>query len=437
MVVGVVLFLVVGDLRHHVVPYIIIASALTFVLYLSVFLFRKYHVQFHARDLFLVALLLRAIAMPLQPSLSDDAWRYLWDGRLLLNGLSPYGYVPADSALSGFHDELFALQGYPETNTIYPPVAQLIFASSVAIAEPFGNDPLLGYYVWKLFLIAAEMFALWLLLLLLKRLRLPLYGAALYAWHPLVVVEIAGQGHTDGLWVLALGLALFGYVMGKAGGGTAGLGFGVGARLFPLITLPVWLRFVDRRRAVVGSIIALPLLITLGIFLDPEAFDRYSTVAARFTNFYEFNGGFYHGVKWILDELMIKPSNRIAGSITTGAMLLGVVVLTLWPIKRKTLSVLLSRVLGIVTLQIALSAKVHVWYFVAPLFLLALHNDRRFSLAWYWAGLAAPFTYLYYVTEPFKEKAWVLWVEWGGIALLLCVGIIWQTIWRRRRVAKV
>ena len=436
MVGAIISLLSLGDLRHHVLPYVIIASSATLILYLGVYLFKKHQVCFRARDLFLVALLFRAVALPLGPSLSDDAWRYLWDGRLLLNGVNPYHHVPADSALSDFHDDLFALQGYPETNTIYPPVAQLIFAGSIALAQPFGEDPLVGYYIWKLFLIAAEMLALWLLLLLLKRMRLPLYGAALYAWHPLVVIEIAGQGHTDALWVLALGLALFGYTMGRAGGGVAGLGFGVGVRLFPLITLPVWLRFLDRRRAIVGGAIALPLVLTLALFLDPEVFNRYATVATRFTNFYEFNGGFYHGVKWLLDELMVKPSNRIAGGITTGLMLLGVVAITLWPIKRRTLSVLLSRVLGIVTLQIALSAKVHIWYFVVPLFLLALRDDRRLSLAWYWVALIAPLTYLYYATEPFQERALALWLEWGGMAFLILLGFLITWISRRKPKAK-
>ncbi|MGE3800016.1 MAG: hypothetical protein AB7H80_03265 [Candidatus Kapaibacterium sp.] len=448
---GLLPLLWLGDLREQALTYAILALTTTLLLYGGIFLIRRHQIPIRPHDLLLVALLLRALTFPLQPSLSDDAWRYLWDGRLLLNGFNPYHHIPADTALAELHDQLFALQGYPETNTIYPPVAQTVFATSMAIAEPFGDHPLIGFYIWKVFLIAAEMFAIWLLLLLLKRWRIPLYGAALYAWHPLVLVEIAGQGHTDGLWVLALGIALVGFALGRrsgslagdsstkekslsiaGGGGLAGLGFGIGARLFPLVIFPLWLRFLDRRRAVLGIILALPFILTLALFLDPEAFSRYTTVAARFTNYYEFNGGIYRGIKWILDEFHLKPSNQIAGRIVTGAMLLGIATITLWPLKRRTLSALLGRVIGIITLQIALTAKVHIWYFVAPLFLLAVTNNRRFSLLWYWAALVAPLTYLYYAVNPNFEQPWVLWLEWGGMGVLYLVGEVWERSLRMR-----
>ena len=452
---GMLPLLWLGDLRTHALLYAILSIVATLLLYGGILLLRKKNIPLRPRDLLFAAVLLRGIVFPLQPSLSDDAWRYLWDGRLLLNGFSPYHHVPADTSLAEFHDRLYALQGYPETNTIYPPVAQLFFAGTMAVAAPFEEEPLVGFYIWKALLIGAEILALILLLRLLKRRRLPLYGAALYAWHPLVLVEIAGQGHTDGLWVLALGLAVAGFAgvggrgkkrngmedesaassrrIGRSDGGLVGLGFGIGARLFPLTILPVWLRFLDRRRIVVGGLLALPFILSLALFLDSEAFSRYSTVAARFTNFYEFNGGLYHGVKWVLDELSIKPSNRIAGSILTGGMLLGIGAITLWPLRRRTFSALLGRVLGIVTLQIAMTAKVHIWYFVAPLFLLALHDDRRFSLLWYWAALVAPLTYLYYTVDPNAEQAWVLWLEWGGMGVLYLVGEMRERSRRKKR----
>jgi hypothetical protein len=43
------------------------------------------------------ALVLHAMLLPLLPSLSRDAWRYLWDARVTLHGFSPYVYAPVDT----------------------------------------------------------------------------------------------------------------------------------------------------------------------------------------------------------------------------------------------------------------------------------------------------------------------------------------------------
>lgn len=413
-----------GNLREQVVPYISLTTAATLLLYGGIVWLRRRSKSIRPRDVLLVAVLLRAVVFPLEPSLSDDAWRYLWDGRLVANGISPYHHVPADPTLTPWRDELYGLQGYPETNTIYPPIAQLIFAGAAAFDSAPGSEPVVLYLLYKLLLIAAELGAIILLLRILGRLRLPATGAILYAWHPLVVVELAGQGHTDAFWVLALGLALSGFLLGRPGRGLPGLAFGVGTRLFPLLAMPLWLRFVERGRRPIGLLLALPFLLLLYPLLDPDAFSRYSTVAARFTNFYEFNGGVYFGIKGILDALHFAPSNAIAGGITTGLMLAGIAVVTLWPIRKRTVRALVTRMLAIVTLQIALGAKVHVWYFVVPLYLLSLWPERRLLLPWVWATLIAPLTYLYYVAEPFGEKMWAVALEWGGFALLLCAGYV-------------
>src|SRR5260370_28880371 len=38
------------------------------------------------------------------PYLSDDIYRYVWDGRVQAAGINPYRYVPADEHLQGLQD---------------------------------------------------------------------------------------------------------------------------------------------------------------------------------------------------------------------------------------------------------------------------------------------------------------------------------------------
>lgn len=408
--------------RENITAVVALIVGSTIVLYGGTFFLRRSEGP-SLRLLLFVAIGMRLVVLPFEPDLSDDAWRYLWDGRLVATGESPYGRPPMDPDFAGLHDGLYDLQGYPDSPTIYPPGVQLLFASAVALADVDDpgverSDAVRGILVWKLLLFLAEIVAILLLVRTLELLERPRYPAILYAWHPLAVVEIVGQGHTDGLWVLALVLGFYAYVRGTSGRGLGALSFGTAVRVFPILLIPLWLRYLDRRAIVAGVLASIPFGLLFLVFLEPGALTATTDVGARFTNFFEFNGGIYYGVKEILDASKAEPSNRIAGAITTIGMLGGILAVTLWPIRQKGLDSLLFRATLIVTLQIVLTAKIHVWYAAAPLLLVALERRPRLGPLWYWLALTLPLSYLYYAVDPNAEQMWVLLGEWGGGALI-------------------
>src|ERR1043165_4576572 len=71
------------------------------------------------------------------PYLSDDIYRYIWDGRVQAAGINPFQYVPADEHLASLRDEAI----YKEINrrdyarTIYPPLAQSVFYGTTRVSE--------------------------------------------------------------------------------------------------------------------------------------------------------------------------------------------------------------------------------------------------------------------------------------------------------------
>ena len=77
-----------------------------------------------------IAIGLRLVLLFTEPLLSSDIYRYVWDGKVAATGINPYRYLPSDDALSGLRDAAI----YPNINrpnyavTIYPPVAEVIFA---------------------------------------------------------------------------------------------------------------------------------------------------------------------------------------------------------------------------------------------------------------------------------------------------------------------
>ena len=99
------------------------------------------------------SLLFRLVAVPGEPALSDDLYRYLWDGRVQLHGLHPYRFAPADPLVAEQSEALATLQrgeqaaavNHSELRTIYPPVAQWFFLAVAALgAGPVGLKLALG-----------------------------------------------------------------------------------------------------------------------------------------------------------------------------------------------------------------------------------------------------------------------------------------------------
>src|SRR5712692_10484837 len=73
------------------------------------------------------ALIFRVMLLPLPTGLSRDAWRYLWDARVIVHGYSPYVYAPGNNVLLPLRDILFTNCRFRNIVTNYPPGAEEIY----------------------------------------------------------------------------------------------------------------------------------------------------------------------------------------------------------------------------------------------------------------------------------------------------------------------
>ncbi len=81
-----------------------------------------------------LALLYRCIMLPAVPSLSDDIYRYIWEGRVVSEGLNPFALSPDAPALAHLRDaEIYPLVSRKHLPAIYPPCSQFIFALASGI----------------------------------------------------------------------------------------------------------------------------------------------------------------------------------------------------------------------------------------------------------------------------------------------------------------
>jgi alpha-1,6-mannosyltransferase len=208
------------------------------------------------------AALFRLWPLLAEPRLSDDIYRYVWDGRVQAAGVNPYRYIPAEEPLAGLRDEAI----YPKINrrdyapTIYPPLAQMIFFATTRASESVA---------WmKLTMVAFEAAAVWAVVWLLASWGLPRQRVLLFAWHPLAVWEIAGSGHLDALMICFVCLALVARRRGREGLTGAMLACAALVKFFPVVLAPaLYRRWGWRMPAAFAAVFALAYVPYLSVGL--------------------------------------------------------------------------------------------------------------------------------------------------------------------------
>ncbi|MBW3563196.1 MAG: DUF2029 domain-containing protein [Acidobacteria bacterium] len=196
------------------------------------------------RWMFVAAILARFAAFDAAPVLSDDVWRYLWDGKVVAEGLDPYARAPSSLELRELRESWHDRINHPDVRSIYPPYAQLSFL----IAHLFGG----GLLSWRLMLFASDLGILFLLARIDPR--------ASYAWAlcPIVVWEGVWNLHLDLLAALFVVIAWASMRRRSGMGAGAALGVAAGLKVTPLAMAPsLFLAAKNRARFLLGAAIVL------------------------------------------------------------------------------------------------------------------------------------------------------------------------------------
>jgi hypothetical protein len=375
------------------------------------------------------ALLLRLPLLPLPPTLSDDALRYLWDGKVAAAGFNPYALAPAAEELTPLRDAAWRRLPHARIPTVYPPLS--VAAFSIASRLPF---PLLA---WKLMAAAADLLGCWLLLALARSLGLPEGRTAWYAWNPLVALEAAGMGHVDVLGVVAVvGVVLWlvSRLSRSFGPGTAAVLAAAGAlaKLVPLAAFPMWARQSGRPwkfLGIAGGLVALALLPVLA------ATGGVPPGLATYSISWEFNGPLFEPLWRLLDAAGAAPAlarglDRLKQwteiweawnpiypylypqFLAKLALAAAAAVVILLSLRERDPVAGTGRLFGRLLL---LSATVYPWY---VLWLLPWAALRRQTA---WLALSALVLLSYLVLLGVPVWPWVYGMVWGPFAVLLLV----------------
>lgn len=154
------------------------------------------------------AIALRLLALAGSPELSDDVYRYAWEGELVASGVSPYAYAPDAPELEllrAARADLYARLNHPDVSAAYPPLAQALFAAHWIVADWLGiADWRALVQLLRVTFALFDLALLWPLVVLLRRRGLPEGLAVAWGWCPLVALEFAGSGHFDSAALLLM-----------------------------------------------------------------------------------------------------------------------------------------------------------------------------------------------------------------------------------------
>ncbi|MEQ8910433.1 MAG: glycosyltransferase 87 family protein [Vicingaceae bacterium] len=395
---------------------VLVCFAVPFSAYFLLLIWRKKRPSF--QYLIYTAIGFRLIFLFALPSLSDDYFRFLWDGQLFANGLNPFDFKPEEvENLIPQKQALLEGMNSPQYYSIYPPIAQYIYAFAAWL---FPHSLLGGVVVMRLFILAAEIGTLYLLPKVLQQFFMNREKTLIYALNPLVIIELSGNLHFEAIVIFFLLLAI--RFLQKDDTVFGGLSWALAAatKLIPLIFLPVFLRTWKWPKPfwfyAFGGFAFLLLWFPFQSFGFWEHFR--SSVDLYFSTF-EFNAGLYYLIREVWQSAVGYNPIQTLGPMLSKVSLVGVLVI-LWRRKWPNLKAIFTPILMALLLYYSLALIVHPWY-ICTLVFLSLFTKYTFPVLW---SVLVVLSYATYQTEAYQENHYLVAVEylllfgWIGVELL-------------------
>ncbi len=360
----------------------------------------------------------RIVAFPSLPTLSHDAYRYVWDAQLVAHGVSPYAHTVSDPSVAYLRDAAI----WPNINwrnaaTIYPPGAELLYLAVHTVAP-------LNIWAMKAAIALCDVASGVVALLLLRQRGMDLRRVILYWWSPIPVIEFAANAHVDAaavLWVLlALLLAASDRRVTRAGAGVF-LGLATLTKLYPIILALALLRRRDWS-FVLGLVVTcvLAYLPFLALGLGSGGF-----LTTYFSQRFVDQGILFR----LLSDAAPNLLAQVAFVGLGAALLCGIIAWMRWTGRLSVEGTLLA----LSAVWIAVSPHLFPWYVagVPPLLALLPGTTRRPlpapALALWLFVLLMPFTYV--VFAPYQQPA--LFQLFFAVPLVVAAVPLVRTLLRR------
>jgi len=378
-----------------------------------------------------IAIIFRLIFLTAIPNLSQDFYRFIWDGRMMLKGFNPYLYLPETFINQGYapinqatelYSGMGALNGSHYTN--YPPINQLNFF----IAALFNNSSIIGSIIaLRLQIILADIGIIYFGKKILEKLKLPVHNIFLYALNPFIIIELTGNLHFESVMLFFLVWSLYLILQKKWSLAALIFSLSVAVKLIPLLFLPLfyqWFTKDEKRKGILNFlsfgaiIIGINMLLFLP-FLSSDLLDKYLSSVGLWFQKFEFNASLYYIARAL--GTLFRGYNEIAiiGKTTPVIVVIFLLIITLFR-KNKSPQQLITALLIGISFYYFTTTTMHPWY-LATLVILSVFTNYRFPIVW---SVVIVLSYQAYANIPWKENLWLIALEY----LVVYGFLLWEII---------
>lgn len=338
--------------------------------------------------------------LSVSPGIDDDIHRYVWDGRLQRLHYNPYLVVPSDAAYAHLHTPETRSLNNPDLPSPYPPGAQLFFRLVTGIHE--------SALALKIAFVLCAWLIAFLLLDLLRQRNREAHLVLIYAWNPLLAIEVAGSGHIDIVGTLFLVASVAALTRKWRTSAAIALGLAISVKFLPLVLVPLyWRRVRVRDIALAAFLVALLYL----PFLDHGRIPTGSLAA--YIQGFRFNGPIFAA----LDHLA-TPSLLAAFAVCVG-------FLVAWLLRRTEQHALPEHFAWPLAASLLCAPVIFPWYL---LWLLPFLTSASTLLILVWTVSIIP-TYLQWHLRRTTGTwgalpIWVMLLEYGCLAVVAALVLL-------------
>ena len=404
---------------------LIIYYSLAFISFVA--LYTKFKSQY--KLLLTLSIVFRLIFFVATPQLSQDIYRYIWDGHLLINGFNPYEFTPEQLMQQAKLPFALADELYPQLTELsashhsnYPPVSQFFYALSAWISP----NAIFGSILWlKALLFSADLLFYKVALPILKHFNLARHQVFLYLLNPLLIVEGIGNLHLEPVMAAFLLTAIFFWLKQRKIWTGIFLGLSIATKLLPLLLLPFFAKgknkfqfnaFLKSDFLWISSVALIVVAIVFIPFINPSMANDYVETISLWFNTFEFNVSIYYLFRWIGYQISGWNMIAIFGKALTAISLIVLIFLAL----RSTASRKMQSESMVLALLIyfLLATTVHPWYLIMPLSISIFSNLKLPILVWTFTIF---FSYHAYKIDGFQENTYWLIAEYTAVLISIII----------------
>ncbi len=389
--------------------------------------FWRNKMQWKFQHFLLVAIGLRFILFWASPELSNDFFRFIWDGELLTRGINPFAHTPQDLiSHNGFMDERYMrvlYHGMGELSqshyTCYPVVNQLLFVPA-ALTDDIG----VNIKILKSIIILADIGAIFIARKIALHLNVAIHNIWLYFLNPFIILEFSGNLHFEGVMIFFLLGAIYFVMKAKWINGGILFGIAVQVKLIPLMLIP----FVYKKLKILNSIgftalVGVVVLAVGGLMLNTTFFGNMMESVNEYFVRFQFNSSIYN----VLINYVYAPTDwdrfEVAGKLLSYISTAGILTLALLKAYRNDLDIIKGMLFAFM-IYYAFATTVHPWY-ISLVLVLSVFTKYRFGVVW---SLVIMFSYYAYSNEQFEQNPILLVAEYVLVYGVMIYEIIryWQ-----------